>query len=100
MPPRSESTTRVLPPGVPAKVACSTDSPSSWVTAMAPPVIRAPLSTDRREACAAAKSRQQSRSPLVWFISFIAAASAGHVVGSVEQGDHQPREQPAAEVVL
>ncbi len=52
MPPRRLITTKVLPPRVPPKVACTSASPNIWVTAMVPPSATAPWSSERREACA------------------------------------------------
>ncbi len=60
MPPRRLITTRVLPPGVPAKLLCIIASPNICVTAMPPPTAAAPCSSERRERLAWANSRQQS----------------------------------------
>ena len=61
-PPRRLSTTIVFPPRLPAKLAWSTDSPKTWVTAMPPPSTAAVLSSERRVV---ENSRQQSGSEVL-----------------------------------
>ncbi len=97
MPPRRLITTSVLPPVVPPKEACIIASPNICVTAMPPPSTPAVRSSERRDM---EKSRQPQACSAVSSFVVVMAASARHVVGGVQQGHGQPREEPAGQRVL